>query len=225
MTCERSGWWNWPDGAAWRWALKVSERLRRRRYELFVRLCGAGPADRILDVGVSAASTGSGNALLRWYPQPENLTACGIESEPQICRERNIRFVRADGCDLPFEDGSFDIAHSNAVIEHVGSRENQGRFVAEMVRVARRVWIATPDAASPLEPHTLLPMVHWLPEDLRNHVYRLAGRAWCAERDNLNPLDASALRALFPQSVRMSVRMHTQRLAGLPVIVAAYIES
>jgi len=49
-----------------------------------------------------------------------------------------VRAVRADGRELPFEDGAFDIGFSNAVVEHVaGGREGQRRFVGELCRVAR----------------------------------------------------------------------------------------
>ena len=50
-----------------------------------------------------------------------------------------VAAVRADGRELPFADGEFDLAFSNAVVEHVGGgREGQRRFVHELCRVARR---------------------------------------------------------------------------------------
>ncbi len=72
--------------------------------------------------------------------------------------------MRADGRDLPFGDAEFDVGFSNAVVEHVaGGREGQRQFVHELCRVAQRVFVTTPNRRFPLEVHTLLPFVHWLP--------------------------------------------------------------
>ena len=71
--------------------------------------------------------------------------------------------VQADGRDLPFADGAFDLGFSNAVVEHVGGREEQRRFVHELCRVAKRVFVTTPNRFFPLEVHSLVPFAHWLP--------------------------------------------------------------
>ena len=55
--------------------------------------------------------------------------------------------MSGDACALPFADQAFDVVFSNAVIEHVGDVERQRRFVAEALRVGRRVFI---DDAEPL---------------------------------------------------------------------------
>ena len=76
-----------------------------------------------------------------------------------------VRFLIADALNLPFSDGSFDYVHSSAVLEHVGSAANQKRMVAECLRVARKgVCLTTPNRWFPVEFHTQLPLVHWLPK-------------------------------------------------------------
>jgi len=64
---------------------------------------------------------------------------------------------------LPFADDEFDLAFSNATIEHAGTRAAQAEFVRELVRVARRSFVVTPNRWFPVELHTRLPFVHWLP--------------------------------------------------------------
>ena len=55
-----------------------------------------------------------------------------------------LEFVLGDGRSMPFEDNSFDLVFSNAVIEHVGSLQQQ-RFLLESVRVARKhIFLTTP---------------------------------------------------------------------------------
>jgi SAM-dependent methyltransferase len=72
-------------------------------------------------------------------------------------------YVACDGRALPFPDGSFDLVLSNAVIEHVGDKEDQERFVREHSRVAQRYVITTPNRYFPVESHTRRLFVHWLP--------------------------------------------------------------
>ena len=135
--------WRWPDGLLWRGALGCGARLRRARLKEFLRQFRPGADTSILDVGITDTTVGASNLLEREYPWPDSLTGCGVEGEPEICRRRGIRFVHADGCDLPFADRQFDIVHSNAVIEHVGNRERQRRFVAELSRVGQALWLVT----------------------------------------------------------------------------------
>jgi SAM-dependent methyltransferase len=70
-------------------------------------------------------------------------------------------YVRADGRRLPFADNSFDVVFSNAVIEHVGSFEDQLRFVNEHKRVGRHWVITTPNRWFPIESHTNVLFRHW----------------------------------------------------------------
>jgi len=98
------------------------------------------------------------------------------------------------------KDGAFDIGFSNAVVEHVaGGREGQRRFVGELCRVARRVYVTTPNRWFPLDPHTLLPFAHWLPPGpARERCWRARGFD-----DVLDPLGPRELAALFPYPVRV----------------------
>ena len=72
--------------------------------------------------------------------------------------------VVGDGCDLPFGDKSYDIVFSNSVIEHVGDWRRQQQFAQEIRRVGVKVWVQTPAAECPFEPHYLAPFIHWVPQ-------------------------------------------------------------
>lgn len=79
-----------------------------------------------------------------------------------------FKHVEGDGCNLKdFADKSFNIAHSNSVIEHVGDWERMVRFAAELSRVAQKYFVQTPNYWFPIEPHCMMPFVHWLPKPLR----------------------------------------------------------
>ena len=195
-------------------ASSVSLRSREQKLQLFRELMQPGPDSTVVDVGVTDAPFGGGstdNFFEAFYPWPERITAVGrTELSRFTAAFPVVRAVRADGRDLPFEDGAFDLGFSNAVVEHVGGgREGQRAFVHELCRVARRVFVTTPNRFFPLEVHTLLPFAHWLPGGARTRVLRAAGFD-----DVLEPLGPRELAALFPYRVRVLNRGMTLIAVG-----------
>ena len=181
-------------------ASRVSMRSRRRKLQLFLDLLQPGPETTVVDVGVTDAPFGSGssdNFFEALYPWPGQITGVGqTELERFTDAFPQVRAVRADGRDLPFGNAEFDVAFSNAVVEHVaGGREGQRQFVHELCRVAHRVFVTTPNRRFPLEVHTLLPFVHWLPKGPRERLLPFD--------DVLDPLSTKDLAALFPYRVRV----------------------
>jgi hypothetical protein len=181
-------------------ASRVSMRSRERKLQLFLDLLQPGPETSVVDVGVTDAPFGAGstdNFFEARYPWPERITAVGhTELDRFAAAFPQVRAVRADGRDLPFGNAEFDLGFSNAVVEHVaGGRDGQRQFVHELCRVARRVFVTTPNRHFPLEVHTLLPFVHWLPKGPRERLLPFD--------DVLDPLSAKDLAALFPYRVRV----------------------
>jgi hypothetical protein len=181
-------------------ASRVSMRSRERKLQLFLDLLQPGPETSVVDVGVTDAPFGAGstdNFFEARYPWPEQITAVGqTELDRFAAAFPHVRAVRADGRELPFGNAKFDLGFSNAVVEHVaGGRDGQRQFVHELCRVARRVFVTTPNRHFPLEVHTLLPFVHWLPKGPRERLLPFD--------DVLDPLSAKDLAALFPYRVRV----------------------
>lgn len=186
-----------------RFASRVSMRSRERKLRLFLEAFRPGAETTVIDVGVTDAPFGAGstdNFFEALYPWPERITAVGVtELDRFRAAFPGIRAVRSDGRELPFADGEFDLAFSNAVVEHVeGGREGQRRFVHELCRVARRVFVTTPNSRFPLEVHSLVPFAHWLPRGARDRILRARGFD-----DVLEPLSPRELASLFPYPVRI----------------------
>jgi SAM-dependent methyltransferase len=185
-------------------AARASLWNRRRKLAKFMDELRPGPETTIVDVGVgdTGFDTEPGIALSHnffeaMYPWPQRITAVSDVPLPNFSREfPAVRCVTASGTDLPFGDDEFDIAFSNAVIEHVGSREDQRRFVHELCRVAPRVFVATPNRWFPVEVHTLVPFVHWLPRNASDRVFAaLHRRDW----HGVELLGGRELLGLFPE--------------------------
>jgi hypothetical protein len=210
-------------GVAWRLTAGWTARSRARRYELFLSHIRPQPGESILDVGIIDSSWRSSNPLEASYPYPSRITAVSLDDAPAFrAAHPEVEVIIADGRDLPFADGAFDIGFSNAVIEHVGNRQQQKRFAEELVRTCRRVMIATPNARFPIDPHTLLPFVHWLPRGPRHRLLRLTGNGGWASEERLNPLNAGQLRGFFPPDA--TVKIVRQRVLGLTTVLVAVAE-
>ena len=180
-------------------AVKVATWQRRRMYERFVRDARVADSDAILDLGVTSdRSYTSSNYLEAWHPHKERITAAGLDDASFLEDEYpGVQFVHADGLALPFADRAFDVVHSSAVLEHVGSTSNQAQYVRECARVARRaIFLTTPNRWFPVEFHTVLPLVHWLPKCAFRWLMLHANRPFFAEEANLNLLSRRELRAL-----------------------------
>jgi hypothetical protein len=170
-------------------AVRVAAHQRHKMFKRFLHETGVAQHESILDVGVTSdRSYSASNYLEQWYSHKDRITAVGIDDASFLRDEfPGMRFVRADATRLPFCDRSFDIVHSAAVIEHVGSFARQCVFLEECCRVARRaVFVTTPNRWFPVEFHTVLPLVHWLPKPAFRTLMRKTGRGFFAEESNLN---------------------------------------
>lgn len=135
------------------------------------------------------------------YPWTDRLTAIGRRAEgagwlPDLFP--GLTFIEADLRAIPLPDNSFDVGICNAVVEHAGTREQQRALVHEVCRVCRAVMFTTPNKRFPIEIHTMLPFVHWLPDRWFRAILRRCGHDFLARVENLNPLDPPTLLSLFP---------------------------
>jgi len=144
-------------------AERTMVRARDRIYDDFIRLCRPTSEETILDVGVSDVVGDGANVLERRYPYQQRLTAVGLGAAEEFrATFPGVTYQQVVANEsLPFPDNSFDIAASNAVLEHVGSQENQCRFVRELMRIGKRVFITVPHRLFPIEHHTGIPFLHW----------------------------------------------------------------
>ncbi len=177
--------------------VRIAGRQRRRMFQDFLARMQPGEPDTVLDIGATSDDTyHHSNYFVAWYSHKHRITAAGLDDASFLeKRYAGVTFRQADGRALPFADASFDHVHSSAVLEHVGSREEQIRFIAEMWRVARKgIYLTTPNRWFPVEFHTVLPLVHWLPHPAFAAVLRGLGMSFFADTANLNLLSGRLLQ-------------------------------
>jgi len=188
-------------------------------YDLFLERTSIQPSETLLDVGVTSDQTyESSNYVEAWYPCKEKITAVGIDDASFLERRYpGMTYRRADGRQLPFADATFDVVHSSAVLEHVGSAENQRSFIAELTRVAKRaVFLTTPNRWFPVEFHSVLPLVHWLPRPWFRGLLRGTKYEFFSREENLNLLDRKDIVRLCGGLDGCVVTVESLRLFGMP---------
>ncbi len=202
----------------------LAVKLRRRRFELFLKLLDSVPAPvKVLDVGGTARFWGtmpaSGRDRLR-------ITLVNLERQP--VDGTDMLSVTGDATDLSqFADGAFDVVFSNSVIEHLYTFDAQIRMANEVRRVGKRYFVQTPNLYFPMEPHFLVPGFQFFPVDLRVWLVshfdvgwykRIPDRAAArAEVESIRLLSRADLRRLFPEA-----RIYEERFAGLVKSFVAY---
>lgn len=190
--------------------------MRSRRFELFRKHLERLPKPvSILDVG----GTESYWRLRGLVPSADlRIVLLNLKAGPT---GGGFESVGGDATDLSrWNDGAFDVAFSNSVIEHLFTEENQMTMAREVRRVARNHWIQTPNFWFPIEPHFLCPGWQWLPRGLRAAIVRRikvgqrgpAGSDAQARAlvDEIRLLSRGDVRRLFPTS-----RIVPERFLGL----------
>jgi SAM-dependent methyltransferase len=187
-------------------AYKVSGWNRQRKWQVFLNNVKTQPTSQILDVGFSEEEySDTDNFLEKHYPHLENITALCLETPEaylharkdsdfeipkEVILEKNkqassrypqLNIVNYDGKSFPFPDKHFDVCWSNAVLEHVGDDDEQIQFLKEIKRVAKVGFITTPNRYFPIEVHTHIPFLHYLPKKIFDKYLHATGRGWAAD--------------------------------------------
>lgn len=156
------------------------------------------------------------------------------EGELKVDRAGGDRLAAevGDACNLGhYGDDSFDLVHSNSVIEHVGGYAAMQAFAAETRRLAPAYYVQTPYAWFPIDPHfPRFPFYHWLPVSVQLKLQRRFKLGWAGPaRDVAHAmrhiegtvlLDRTRMRDLFPDA-----RHRFERVAGLPKSMIAEREA
>lgn len=180
----------------WLWKFWRENRWRRFRQYL-----APDHGDSLVDIG---------GTVFDWLGRKDlvgKVDVINLQAYPVEQREDSpfFRSMKGDGRKLEFADGSYDIAFSNSVIEHVGGWEDQQAFAQEARRVGRGLWVQTPAYGCPVEPHYLGLFLHWFPARWHVPLARwtsVVGLTRAADlhsiADHTRLLSKREMRILFP---------------------------
>lgn len=177
----------------------------------------------MLDLGVTSDNTfPESNFFESFYPNPEKITCAGTEDGSHLeAKFPGVRYIRVlAGQRLPFGDKEFDVIFSNAVVEHTGNKAKQRLFIHEVCRVGQNFFITTPNRWFPMEAHTGIPLLHYLPQAWFRALISGTRYDYWSHENNLNLLTIGELRDLFPETV--VPRLKKLRILGIPSNLIAY---
>lgn len=129
-----------------------------------------------------------------------------------------LRCIVGDACAMTAHaDNSFDLVHSNSVIEHVGGWPDMRRFANEARRLAPAYYVQTPYFWFPIDPHFYrVPLFHWMPVPWRLKLLQRFKIGWGEPDRDVDAsmrtvmgavlLDGQQFRALFPDARYVSER-------------------
>lgn len=201
----------------------LASRLRARRSVYLRRLIEARLTESPLCTIVDLGGTEDYWHGLAWFaPLAERLAITLVNAEGTSGGSKPpFRFVRADATDPALLPGqTFDISHSNSVIEHVGGWAKKQAFADNVKRLGQVYVVQTPNYWFPIEPHFFCPFIHWLPRPFQVYLLTRFALGWSKQRNTLEEailrlesvslLTRAEMRALFPDAEH-----HSERFFGL----------
>jgi hypothetical protein len=202
----------------------IGSRFRAKRARRFLDLVSAAQGKariRILDIGGTRTYW---KIIPRQVLEQGNLSITLVNLPGQARNEDDsiFRFVDGDGCDLSmFENDSFDIVHSNSVLEHVGDWSRMKAFAREVRRLAPRYFVQTPNFWFPIEPHFMFPGFQWLPEPARVRLLMRRGFGHFPRAKSVDDAVAAVQSARLVNRNMLASLFHdakiiTERVALLP---------
>lgn len=199
--------------------LNASKKARQSRAEVFRRYFQLGESTKILDLG-SEDGSNIASILENAGVQPSNVYIADIDAELIERGRKNYSFnpvLLDETGSLPFGDGFFDVVYCSSVIEHVTvpkelvwngaadfeaiAEKRQRSFADEIKRVGRGYFVQTPARSFPIESHSWLPFIGYLPHKAQIPALKLTNRIWIKKTmPDFRLLNGKEMSELFPDA-------------------------
>jgi 2-polyprenyl-3-methyl-5-hydroxy-6-metoxy-1,4-benzoquinol methylase len=179
--------------------LKLLHYNRKKIFEIFVRETKYSDKSSLLDIGTTPSTNKAHNILLQQTANNKNITCLSnLDCKSLKSKFPNVKkYIKTDGKKTNLKENNYDIVHSSATIEHVGKFSNQILLVKECLKLSKKyVFITTPNRYYPLDFHTKIPIIHWLPKKIHRNILRFVGLNFYSLEKNLNLLDKKSLIAI-----------------------------
>lgn len=199
----------------------LAYQARKRRFRIVRAMIEAVIAEkgscRIADVGGTEYYWHISEGFID--KAPVEITLINLEATPT--QSNRFQSIAGNATDLSeLDDKSFDLVHSNSVIEHVGNWDKMSKMAANVRRLAPQYYVQTPNFWFPYEPHFRCPLFQYLPEQVRAKLLMTFNLGFGGRRQTLDAamravqsavlLDAKQMRTLFPDA-----DLQRERLYGL----------
>lgn len=173
-------------------------KYRKQIFKIFLENIIINKAFKVIDIGTTAVDSLNENYFLHNYPYKKKITCFSNQKLTSLKKKYPfLKILQGDGRQTNLPSNYYDIVHSNATIEHVGSFYNQSIFIKELYRISKKfVFIQTPNRFFPIDFHTLIPFIHFLPKKLHRSILKIIGLKFISKEENLNLLTINELRKI-----------------------------
>ena len=121
----------------------------------------------VLDIGSTSDENESSNIIIKslsFFKEFNSISNQKISND--FFKKTLQKSITENLLDSEIEKFKSDVVISNATIEHVGSDEKQLKMCQNIIKLSKRYFIIiTPNRLHPLEFHTKIPLIHWLPKN------------------------------------------------------------
>jgi len=188
----------------------ISYKLRNNRKILFLEFISKIKRPvKILDLGGSEYFWRNLNLI-----NLDDIQILLVNTEYQDVENiSNINFINKDVRDLSeYSDKEFDVVHSNSLIEHLSTFDEQKKLADEIQRIGRHYFIQTPNYYFPVEPHFLYPFFQFFSLKKKTELIQKKDLGWYMKQENMD--DAEALAA----SIRLMKKSELKNIFKNPKI-------
>ena len=165
------------------------KKIRDDFFKIFQKFANYNDETTIIDIGTTPSISDDQNNFLQNLKNHRNIT-CLSNQDCNILKEKfpNIKnFIHSDGRSNNISENTYDIVHSNATLEHVGSFNDQIKFIKECIRISKKkIFIQTPNRFYPFDFHTNLPFLNMLPKKFHRILLSFFGKKFYSKEENLN---------------------------------------
>ena len=171
----------------------------------------------ILDVGTTSdESLSSSNIILKGLCAGKEVTAFTDQNldKSKFVSTQIGSAITGDITGSALNIGKYDLVTCTAVLEHCGSDAKQMLALSNLMNVAERwLFLTIPNRYYPIELHSKLPLIHWLPKALYRKIYATIGYEELSLEKNLNYISPrkvlNALNACNPDAKFRVIKIYT----------------
>ena len=166
--------------------------------------------DEALDIGTTSDTLNiSSNSVIRNIKNIKNFKCLSNqEVNSNFFYKKLKKSITDDFYEDELSEFSSDLVISNATIEHVGGFLKQKKMIKNIIKLTKKIFIiTTPNKFYPIELHTKIPFIHWLPKLIYRRILKFLGLSFYAQEENLNLLDVHQLQEMLnDQKINYEIR-------------------
>ena len=145
----------------------------------------------VLDIGTTSDTLNkSSNVIVKNLKNIKNFNSISDQKiDSSFFKKTLQKSITEDFSDEEIEEFKSDLVVSNATIEHVGNFNNQKKMLSNIIKLSNKmIIITTPNRFHPLEFHTKIPLIHWLPKSIYRKILKFLKMPFYSKEENLNLL-------------------------------------